>query len=122
MEWRLGLLSSFEERPGAGQTSKRKQEYTWTRTSNLHPYLSEVLTTLDQGTAYVKQSKTTQVLDAKGNVTESRVYGYGSLTSRCGPTRTPSYLRYYPACTLGSPGNQHHERRHEPNHIGDEHL
>ncbi len=83
--WQIGLLSSYEQRPGSGQTSKRKQEYIWTRNSTYNPYIASVLTTLDQDTGYMKQSKTEQALDAYGNVTQTKLYGYDSLTT---PIRT----------------------------------
>ncbi len=83
--WQIGLESSYEERPGAGQTSKRKKEFTWTQDSIGSPYIASVLTTLDEVQSYQKQSKTEQTLDTHGNVTETKLYDYGNLTT---PART----------------------------------
>ncbi len=44
-----------------------------------------MLTTADQGQSYQKQSKTEQTLDTHGNVTETKLYDYGNLTT---PART----------------------------------
>ncbi len=64
---------------------KRKKEFTWTRDSNGNPYIASVLTTADEGQSYQKQSKTEQTLDTHGNVTETKLYDYGNLTT---PART----------------------------------
>jgi len=47
-----------------------------------------VLTTLDVGKSYQKQSKTEQTLDTHGNLLQSKVYDYGNLTT---PARTYNY-------------------------------
>jgi RHS repeat-associated protein len=83
--WQIGLESAYEERPGAGQTSKRKKEFTWTQDTIGSPYIAAVLSTLDEGQSYQKQSKTEQTLDTHGNVTETKLYDYGNLTT---PART----------------------------------
>ncbi|HXI43118.1 MAG TPA: RHS repeat-associated core domain-containing protein, partial [Bryobacteraceae bacterium] len=84
--WRLGLVSSFEERPSASQSNSplRRQDYTWTQDSVSNPYIGTLLTTLDPTGANV-QTKTTQTLDTHGNVTTTNIYDYGNLST---PART----------------------------------
>ncbi|MFN8006848.1 MAG: hypothetical protein U0V70_07470 [Terriglobia bacterium] len=89
--WQLGLLASLVETSGSGGTTLRQQDYTWTRDTANNPYVSAVLTTLDPGQSYQKQSKTEQTMDIYGNVTQSKVYEYGNLTTPV-RTYTHSYL------------------------------
>ncbi len=83
--WSTGLLESVEDRTAANTTGKRTEGYTWVQDAVGNPYISAVLTTVDPGTAFVQQSKREQAVDTRGNVTQSKVYDYGNLTT---PART----------------------------------
>ncbi len=83
--WSTGLLESSEDRTAANTTGKRTEAFTWVQDAAGNPYISAVLTTIDPGTAFVKQSKREQTVDTRGNVTQSKVYDYGNLTT---PART----------------------------------
>jgi hypothetical protein len=54
--WQMGLVNSYEERGGAGQAAIHKRDFTWTQDTAGNPYISAVLTTLDPGQPYQKQS------------------------------------------------------------------
>jgi len=82
--FREGLISSLAEQNSTG-VALRQQDYTWVQDVAQTPYISEVLTTLDPGTSNQKQMKVSQIVDSRGNVTESKVYDYGSLST---PART----------------------------------
>jgi YD repeat-containing protein len=84
-QWTAGLVSTFEDRLTPSGTAVRRRAYTWTQGPAGDPYISAVLVTADPGTAYQKQSKTTQVVDGYGNVTQTQLYDYGSLIT---PART----------------------------------
>ncbi|MGC9969496.1 MAG: hypothetical protein ABSE56_02780 [Bryobacteraceae bacterium] len=84
-QWTVGLLSGFEGRTSSGGAAIRTQSYTWAQDSMSRPYLAQVQTTLDPGTGNARTSKTEQLLDAYGNVTQTKLYDYGSLTN---PVRT----------------------------------
>jgi hypothetical protein len=85
--WNDGLLASFSQQAGVGQAILRKQDFTWTQDPMGNPYIGAVVTTLDPGAAYQKQSKTTQTLDAHGNLTSNSIYDFGNLST---PARTYS--------------------------------
>jgi hypothetical protein len=82
-----GLATKYEERDGAGAVLLRK-EYGWTQDAAGNIYLNAVVNTLNPGTASAAQSKTLQILDTYGNLTQSQVYDYGNLTT---PVRTYDY-------------------------------
>ena len=88
-----GLNSAYEEyesQANGGATLLHK-DYAWTQnTSAQNVYMSAVTTTLNPGAAYQAQTKTEQTLDAYGDITETRLYNYGALTT---PARTYDY--YY---------------------------
>jgi hypothetical protein len=79
-----GLTSSYEERETTG-ASLLKKDYTWTTDATGRSYVGAVLTTLNSGQTYAAQSKTEQTLDTYGNITQSKIYNYGNLTT---PART----------------------------------
>lgn len=81
----MGLVSSYEERGGAGQPAIHKKDFTWTQDAAGNPYTSAVLTTLDPGQSYQKQSKLEQTLNVYGSVTQSKIYDFGNLVT---PART----------------------------------
>jgi len=85
------LTSSFEQRATSAGAVIHKQDFTYVQDSAGNPYVSAVLTTLDQGTGFQKQSKNEQSRDSFGNLIWSKVYDYGNLTT---PARTynQSYL------------------------------
>jgi hypothetical protein len=83
--WEMALALVYEEREQPSQTVKHRRNYNYVRDPNGNPYVSSVLTTLDPGTAYEKQSKTEQTLDIYGNVTQTTIYDYGNLST---PART----------------------------------
>ncbi len=80
--WELGLLTQYEERPSASQSTHplKRQAYTWVEDSALNPYVGTALTTLDPTGANV-QSQVTQTLDTHGNVTQTNDFNYGNLTT-----------------------------------------
>jgi hypothetical protein len=88
--WAMGLTTSIEQRPAAGQTAIRRQNLTWVQDSAGNPYIGTALTTQDPSGANV-QSKTTQTLDTHGNVLTSNIYDYGNL-STAARTYTNTYL------------------------------
>jgi YD repeat-containing protein len=51
-------------------------------------YIATAIKTLDPGQSYQAQSKTTQVVGGRGNVTQVQNYNYGNLTT---PARTYNY-------------------------------
>lgn len=96
--WQIGLETGSEERMWG--TAVQHRDLTWTQDAAGNPYVASVLTTLDPNTAYAKQKKTEQVLDGYGNVTQTRIYDWGNLTT---PARTynqtylsdPGYISRY---------------------------
>ncbi len=56
-----------------------------------NPYVGTAVTTEDLGTANQVQKAMSQVLDSSGNVTQTKMYNYGNLTT---PARiyTHTYL------------------------------
>jgi YD repeat-containing protein len=95
----LGLSDRYEERTGAGTAIHRK-DYTWTQGPSLNPYVTAVTTTLDPGTAYEIQTKSTQVLDAYGNISNLKIYPYGNLST---PARTYEYTYLHVSNTNYAP-------------------
>jgi len=88
--WQMGLTTSIEQRPAAGQNAIWRQNFTWVQDSAGNPYIGTVLSTQDPSGANV-QSKTTQTLDTHGNVLTSNIYDYGNLNTAA-RTYTNSYL------------------------------
>jgi YD repeat-containing protein len=87
--WRIGLPVQRRERLVAGGAIIREEDYAWAQDPAGRPSIQSVLTILDQGASY--QTKTEQTLDAHGNVTQTKLYDYGNLTT---PARiyTNTYL------------------------------
>jgi len=83
--WQVGLEYQREDRPSPWATGIRRHNYTWVQDAAGSPYISTVLTTLDVGAGYQKQTKTEQTLDTHGNVLETKIYDYNSLVT---PART----------------------------------
>jgi YD repeat-containing protein len=81
-----GLATTYEEH-GTSSTLLHK-DYTWTQDAAGNVYLVTVANTLNPGTAYAAQTKTTQSLDTYGNIQVSYAYDYGNLNT---PARTYSY-------------------------------
>jgi len=86
----FGLVTSYEEQQMPGPVVKSKQDYTWTQDAAQRPYVNAVLNTIDPGQSYQKQSKTEQTLDGYGNLTQMKIYGFGSLV-----TAAKTYTNYY---------------------------
>ncbi|MBL8233762.1 MAG: hypothetical protein JNL98_35015, partial [Bryobacterales bacterium] len=84
-QFQTGLVSSFEQRQLPGPVVKTQQQYTWTQDPQGRPYIGAVVSTMDPGTAYAKQSKMEQTLDVYGNVTQTKQYAFGNLVT---PART----------------------------------
>jgi RHS repeat-associated protein len=85
--WLDGMLSAFSQQAASGQPVLRRQDFTWTQGPVGNPYIGSAVTTLDPGTAYQKQSKTAQTIDAHGNATSASLYDFGNLST---PARTYS--------------------------------
>ncbi len=75
-----GQVLSFQERGSTGGSVLRQQDFTWTADATGRPYVGAVVAALDG-----VQSKSEQTLDGYGNVTVSKQYDYGNLTT---PSRT----------------------------------
>ncbi|MCI0718594.1 MAG: hypothetical protein L0338_06410, partial [Acidobacteria bacterium] len=86
--WQLGLVTGFEQRQSPSGAALEQRDFAWTQDAASNPYLASVVTMIDPGQSYQKQSKTEQALDANGNVLWTRVYPYGDLTTA---VRTTSY-------------------------------
>ncbi|MEK7407925.1 MAG: hypothetical protein AAB225_22875, partial [Acidobacteriota bacterium] len=82
--WCMGLLEQLHDRVLPSGATKRYHTYFWTQDGAGTPYPTAVVTILDPGAAYEKQTRTEQTLDTHGNVTQSKIYDYGSPV----PTRT----------------------------------
>ena len=74
-----GLATSYEERGGA--TALMHTDYSWTADSYGNLYVDTVTNTLSPGANQVR-TKSTQSLDAYGNVSQSAVYDYGLTLAR----------------------------------------
>jgi hypothetical protein len=80
----LGLVTTFAQRNGEGQADLTRKTLTWTQVTTptvQTPYVASVLSEQDPGQSYAVSSKTEQDVDAWGNVTQTRLYGYSSLTT-----------------------------------------
>ena len=83
--WLDGMLLSFNQQQPGGSVTLRKQDFTWTQDPvAFNPYIASAVTTLDPATAN-KQMKTEQTIDSHGNVTQTKVYDFTSLST---PART----------------------------------
>jgi len=91
--WQLGLPTRYEDRPSAAQASHplQRKDYTWVQDGALTPYIGTALTTLDPAGTNV-QTKTTQTMDAHGNVTQTNIYDFNNLATAA---RTYNYLYNY---------------------------
>jgi RHS repeat-associated protein len=71
-------LETYEER-GAGAVVKNRKHFVWAYSNpgNSQPFVYQVTTTLDPGTAQQKQSRVQQMLDTYGNVTQVKQYDFG---------------------------------------------
>src|SRR5262249_40607563 len=87
-----GLSTTYEERDNTN-TALLHKDYTWTVDAAGNIYIGTAVTTLNPGTAYAAQSKTSQMLDIYYNVTLTKIYDYGNLST---PARTYDsvYLSY----------------------------
>ncbi len=63
----------------------RHEDYAWTTDAAGNRYIGAVLTTEDMGNPGQVQKKVEQTRDAYGNVTQTKLYNYGNLTT---PART----------------------------------
>ena len=80
----FGLETQFEQ-IALPSTVLRRVESTWTTDTHSRPYVASVLTTIDPGQAYAKQSKAEQTLTQYGFATQRKAFEYGNLTT---PART----------------------------------
>ncbi|WP_162180005.1 RHS repeat-associated core domain-containing protein [Bryobacter aggregatus] len=115
-DFKIGLQTVYEEQDNSGGSwlTKSKSESTWAQSASSNTYVSESLSTTDQGQTYQKQSKTTQTIDEYGNLTNSTLYGYNSLSTAMRTTTcvrggdlnyTTRYLRNLPGgCTVTENG------------------
>ena len=85
----------YAERRGWTYTGCMRNEYAWALDSAGNPYTASIVKTTDTDLSTQKQSKTEQVVDVHGNVTETRLYEYGAgTTAATSPSRVyqHSYL------------------------------
>ena len=76
-------LQTFDERKQPGSNIRVRKYFTWAVTpTSQQPYITQVDTTLEASSASPVQKRSTQILDAYGNVTESREYDYGVVNYR----------------------------------------
>jgi hypothetical protein len=80
----LGALQRYEARPTIWASPILKREFAYTQDSAGRSYLSALTKTIEPDGANL-QSKTEQTVDVHGNVTQSKLYDYGNLTT---PIRT----------------------------------
>jgi RHS repeat-associated protein len=80
-----GLISMYEERQLPSQMAKIRLMYTWTTDTAGNPYISSIVTSLEPDTSNQIQKQVDQVQDAYGNVTQTKLYNWNSLTT---PART----------------------------------
>ena len=74
---------TFDERKQPGNNIRVRKYYTWAVTPiSQQPYISQVDTTLEASSGSPLQKRSTQILDAYGNVTEAREYDYGVVNYR----------------------------------------
>ncbi|MBM3813371.1 MAG: hypothetical protein FJW20_17235, partial [Acidimicrobiia bacterium] len=88
----FGRPVKFEQFALPSATLMRQEDFTWTADATGRPYVASVLSTIDPGTAFAKQSKVEQTLDIHGNVTQRKLYDYPNLTT---PARTYNYTYHY---------------------------
>jgi YD repeat-containing protein len=81
----MGLIWGYEERQLPGPVPKTRIIYSWTTDPAGNPYISSVTTSLDPDTENQVQKKLDQTKDAYGNVTQTKLYEWNSLTT---PART----------------------------------
>ncbi|MCX6622804.1 MAG: hypothetical protein NTY38_17410, partial [Acidobacteria bacterium] len=93
----FGLLTAYQERSYPASVVSLTKEFTWARSSSTQPYISTAITRLDPGQSYGVSSKTTQTVDFHGNVTETKMFGYGNSSSVADRTYTTTYLGYSPS-------------------------
>jgi hypothetical protein len=87
----VGLVTELDERTYPVQSNVRIQNFAYSQDPAGNPYVSSVTTTMDPGQSYALQKKTTQTIDAWGNVTSMQIYDWGNLST---PARayTNTYL------------------------------
>ncbi|MBA2303740.1 MAG: hypothetical protein H0W08_14035 [Acidobacteria bacterium] len=83
-----GLVTRHDQRVVPGGAVKARKDFTWAQSTNGNPFISPVLSTLDVGATFQKQSKMEQTVSNDGNVTQTKLYDFGSLTT---PARTYNY-------------------------------
>ncbi len=90
-----GFLTQYFEHPTAtGDTDiLRRHTYTYTQDANQMPAVQSVTTDLNPNTANAKTMKTDQTVDLYGNVTQSRIYEFGNLST---PARTINCTYFFP--------------------------
>ena len=85
----LGLVNQYKQYQVSPYSELLIRNYTWATSASGNPYIDSVTTTQDGIT-----SKTTQTIDAYGNLTEQRLYGFTDLTT-VKRTQTMTYLAPY---------------------------
>lgn len=83
-----GFATRHDQRTQPGGAVKARKDFTWLQSANGNPYTSAVLSTLDVGAAFQKQSKMEQTVSDDGNVTQTKLYDHVNLST---PARTYNY-------------------------------
>ena len=73
---KVGLVNQYKQYQVSPYSELLIRNYTWATSASGNPYIDSVTTTQD-GIA----SKTTQTIDAYGNLTEQKLYGFTDLTA-----------------------------------------
>jgi RHS repeat-associated protein len=86
-----GLVTSYSEQQTSPSLQMRLTSYTWAQDPVSNPYVGQVQTTSDPGQTYAVTAQVAQTLDQYGNVTQSNLYNFNSLTTPA-KTYTNTYL------------------------------
>ena len=111
-----GLTTSYSEQKTSPSLQMRLTSYTWAQDPAGNPYAGQVQTTSDPGQTYAVTTQVTQTLDQYGNVTQSNLYNFNSLTTPA-KTYTNTYLEFERlsfGVYLQSPADEHGHERHAP--------
>ena len=104
-----GLLTKYVEQvgPSTAWTDKTVVDNTWAQSGSNNVYIQESLSTIDPGTAFQKQSKVViSGISNTGAVTESKTFGYASLSTEQKKVNCSYYTYNLPGtCTTTENGS-----------------
>lgn len=104
-----GLLTKYVEQvgPSTAWVDKTVVDNTWAQSGSNNVYIQESLSTIDPGTAFQKQSKVVvSGISNTGAVTESKTFGYASLSTEQKKVNCSYYTYNLPGtCTTTESGS-----------------